>query len=104
MMRLLRPPAALSLLRSRTGLAILASRATHASHPPVGILLRSFRLHSPRYARETIAAICSTWVIALRNPCSAQALSGHPWPLVRRMRRTLVTAIISRTGSSSMDG
>lgn len=79
MMRLLRPTASLSLLRSRTGLAILASRATHASHPPVGILLRSFRLHSPRYARETIAAICST-------------------------RVALVTAIISRTGSSSMDG
>src|ERR1700722_17660537 len=26
--------------------------------------------------------------IALRSPCSAQARSGHPWPLVRRMRRT----------------
>src|SRR5882762_4712075 len=44
MMRLLRPTAALSLLRSRTGLAILASRATHALHPHSGIFLRSFRL------------------------------------------------------------
>jgi hypothetical protein len=36
--------------------------------------------------------------IALRGPCFAQALSGHPWPLVRRMRRTLAMAIITRTG------
>src|ERR1700675_3930164 len=28
-------------------------------------------------------------LIALRFPCSAQALGGHPWPPVRRMRRTL---------------
>jgi hypothetical protein len=67
--------------------------------PPIGIFLRSFHSHSTHYARETIAEICSMGVIALRSPCSAQALSGHPWPLVRRMRRTLVTAPISQTGS-----
>jgi hypothetical protein len=99
MMRLLRPTAALSLLRSRTGLAILASRATHASHPHGGIFWRSFRLHSAHYARETIAKICSPWVIALRSPRSAQARGDHPWSPVRRMRRTLATAIISQTGS-----
>jgi hypothetical protein len=27
-----------------------------------GIFLRSFRLHSAHYARETIAKICSLWV------------------------------------------
>jgi len=27
--------------------------------PLIGIFRRSFRLHSPRYARETIAEICS---------------------------------------------
>jgi hypothetical protein len=74
MMRLLRPTAALSLLRSRTGLAILASRATHALHPHSGIFWRSFRLHSAHYARERIAKICSLWV-------------------------ALATAIISQTGS-----
>jgi hypothetical protein len=42
--------------------------------PPSGIFLRSFRLHSPRYARETIAKICSLAV-------------------------ALATAIISQTGS-----
>jgi len=77
MMRLLRPSAALSLLRSRTGLAIalccpcsaqalgdhpwspvrrmrrtLASRATHALHPHSGIFSRSFRLHSTYYAKR----------------------------------------------------
>jgi hypothetical protein len=40
--------------------------------PPVGILLRSFRLHSPRYARETIAAICSTWVALVTAPISRE--------------------------------
>ena len=99
MMRLLRPTASLSLLRSRTGLAILASRATHALHPHIGIFPRSFRLHGAHHAREMIVEICSMWDIALRSPCSAQALSGRPWPLVRRMRRTLATAIITRTGS-----
>jgi len=29
--------------------------------PRSGIFLRSFRLHSSRYARETIAKICSLW-------------------------------------------
>jgi cardiolipin synthase len=42
--------------------------------PPNGIFLRSFPLHSPRYARETIAEICSLAVV-------------------------LATAIISQTGS-----
>jgi len=42
--------------------------------PHSGIFLRSFRLHSAHYARETIAKICSLWVV-------------------------LATAIISRTGS-----
>ena len=77
----------------------MATRATHASHPRSGIFLRSFRLHSSHYARETIAKICSLWVIALRSHCSAQALGDHPWSPVRRMRRTLATAIISQTGS-----
>jgi len=30
--------------------------------PPSGIFRRSFPLHSPRYARETIAEICSLGV------------------------------------------
>src|SRR5882724_9618526 len=42
--------------------------------PRSGIFLRSFRLHSIDYARETIAKICSLWV-------------------------ALATAIISQTGS-----
>jgi hypothetical protein len=42
--------------------------------PPSGIFPRSFRLHMTRYARETIAEICSLW-------------DG------------LATAIISQTGS-----
>src|SRR6266436_8537297 len=67
--------------------------------PHGGIFLRSFRLHSAHYARETITKICSLWVIALRSPCSAQARGDHPWSPVRRMRRTLATAIITRTGS-----
>src|SRR5712692_6815673 len=41
--------------------------------PRSGIFLRSFRLHSAYYARETIAKICSLWV-------------------------ALATAIISQTG------
>jgi hypothetical protein len=40
----------------------------------VGIFLRSFPLHSPHYAPETIAESCSTWV-------------------------ALATAIIDQTGS-----
>jgi hypothetical protein len=42
--------------------------------PQIGIFLRSFPLHSPRYARETIAESCSIWV-------------------------ALATAIITQTGS-----
>jgi hypothetical protein len=59
-------------------------RLTACAH--IGIFLRSFHSHSTHYARETIAKICSMGVIALRSPCSAQARSGHPWPLARRMR------------------
>ena len=44
--------------------------------PRSGILRRSFPLHSPRYARETIAASCS-------------------------LRGALATAIMSQTGSAS---
>src|SRR6266403_3384992 len=53
----------------------------------------------PTMRSVSIAEICSIWVIALRSPCSAQALGDHPWSPVRRMRRTLATAIITRTGS-----
>jgi hypothetical protein len=67
--------------------------------PHIGIFLRSFHSHSTHYAREMIAEICSMWIIALRSPCSAQARGDHPWSPVRRMRRTLATAIISQTGS-----
>ena len=35
---------------------------------PSGIFWPSIRFHSPHYARETIAKICSPWVIALRSP------------------------------------
>jgi len=67
--------------------------------PHIGIFLRSFRLHGNHHAREMIAEICSMWDIALRSPCFAQARGDHPWSPVRRMRRTLATAIITRTGS-----
>jgi hypothetical protein len=76
----------------------------------IGIFLRSFHCHSTHYARETIAKICSMWVIALRSPCSAQARGGHcaaqsmlraspEWPPARRMRRASVTAPVSQIGS-----
>jgi hypothetical protein len=99
MMRLLRPTAALSLLRSRTGLAILASRATHALHPHSGIFWRSFRLHSAHYARETIAKICSPWSLrfAVRAPRKPGAtIHGRPCDACVA---PLATAIISQTGS-----
>jgi hypothetical protein len=67
--------------------------------PHIGIFPRSFRLHGARHAREMIVEICSMWGIALRSPCSAQARGDLPWSPVRRMRRTLATAIIARTGS-----
>jgi hypothetical protein len=35
------------------------ARLLRPSH--IGIFLRSFPLHSPRYARETIAESCSMW-------------------------------------------
>ena len=38
----------------------------------IGSFLRSFRLHSPRYARETIAESCSIWV-ALATAIISQA-------------------------------
>jgi hypothetical protein len=34
----------------------------------IGSFLRSFRLHSPRYARETIAEICSMGVALATTP------------------------------------
>src|SRR5258707_13864153 len=99
MMRLLRPTAALSLLRSRTGLAILASRATHALHPRSGIFLRSFRLHSVHYARETIAKICSLWALRFTVPAARKpwvAFPGHPRDACVA---PLATPIISQAGS-----
>src|SRR6266404_1668136 len=75
MMRLLRHCAAQSLLRASPGWPSMATRATRASHPPIGIFLRSFHSHSTHYAREMIAEICSMW-------------------------SALATAIISQTGSS----
>jgi hypothetical protein len=36
----------------------------------IGILPRSFRLHSPRYARVTIVAICSMGVALATAPLS----------------------------------
>jgi hypothetical protein len=40
--------------------------------PLIGSFLRSFPLHSPRYARETIAETCSMRVAL------ATAIVGHP--------------------------
>jgi hypothetical protein len=99
MMRLLRPPASLSLLRSRTGLAILASRATHALHPLIGIFLRSFHSHSTHYARETIAEICSMRALRFAVPAARKprvAFHGHPCDACVA---PLVTAPMSQTGS-----
>jgi hypothetical protein len=73
-MRLLRHCATQSLLRASPGRPSMVARATHASHPHIGIFLRSFRLHGTHHAREMIAEICSMWV-------------------------ALATAIITRTGS-----
>jgi hypothetical protein len=66
-----------------------------------GIFLRSFRLHSGHYARETIAKICSLGARVLRAYCALTrgpgcGLAALP---VRRMRRTLATAIIGQAGS-----
>jgi hypothetical protein len=66
-----------------------------------GIFLRSFRLHGIDHARETIAKICSLGARVLRAYCALTrgpgcGLAALP---VRRMRRTLATAIISQTGS-----
>jgi len=44
--------------------------------PHSGIFLRSFRLHSAHYARETIAKICSLWV-ALATAIISQTGSGY---------------------------
>ena len=41
--------------------------------PPSGIFRRSFPLHSPRYARETIAEICSLGVALARRSRVRQA-------------------------------
>jgi hypothetical protein len=45
--------------------------------PLIGILRRSFRLHSDRYARETIAAICSMRVALVTAPMSRTGSAGH---------------------------
>jgi hypothetical protein len=45
--------------------------------PPSGIFRRSFPLHSSRYARETIAEICSLGV-ALATAIIGQTGSGEP--------------------------
>src|SRR5258708_18019032 len=87
------------LVRSRAGLAILASRATHALHPRSGIFLRSFRLHSVHYARETIAKICSLWALRFTVPAARKpwvAFPGHPRDACVA---PLATAIISQAGS-----
>ena len=50
--------------------------------PQIGIFLRSFPLHSPHYARETIAESCSIWPAVTRAPRahrrSGAALAGSP--------------------------
>ena len=48
--------------------------------PHSGIFLRSFRLHSVDYARETIAKICSLWVALVT------AIIGQPGSNVGNMR------------------
>ena len=42
----------------------------YCGRPHSGIFLRSFRLHSVDYARETIAKICSLWVALVTAPMS----------------------------------
>ena len=47
--------------------------------PSSGIFQRSFPLHSPRYARETIAGICSLedgLATAIMNQAGSQAVGG----------------------------
>jgi hypothetical protein len=71
MMRLLRPPATrIARSQSDRGAACGLTRATHVSHRPSGIFLRSFPLHSAHYARETIAEICSMGVALATAPLS----------------------------------
>ena len=72
-------------------------RPTHS-----GIFLRSFRLHSTHYARETIAKICSLWALrsavrAARKP--GVAFHGHSCDACVA---PLATAIISQTGSYAL--
>ena len=43
----------------------------------IGRLVRSFRLHSPRYARETIAESCSIWVALATAIMSQPGSSGR---------------------------
>ncbi len=69
-----------------TSLRLGPTRRRRIAHPIV----------PTHYARETIAKI--RLVIAAVLP--AQARGGLPWPPARRMRRALVTAPISQTGSS----
>src|SRR5581483_11960134 len=72
--------------------------------PPSGIFLRSFPLHSPRYARETIAGICSLGPAVTRaartHRRSGAALAGSPCDA---RVAPLATAIMSQTGSSDLD-
>ena len=44
--------------------------------PHSGIFLRSFRLHSAHYARETIAKICSLWGALATAPMSQTGSLG----------------------------
>jgi hypothetical protein len=49
--------------------------------PHSGIFLRSFRLHSAHYARETIAKICSLWVAlatAIMRQAGSRDSGSHP--------------------------
>ena len=48
--------------------------------PHSGIFLRSFRLHSAHYARETITKICSLWALRCAVPAARKpgvAIHGH---------------------------
>jgi len=70
-------------------------RRTHS-----GIFGRFFHLHSIDYARERIAQICTLGAVCFTRVARSQSdQGGYLQPPVRRMRRTLVTAHISQTGS-----
>ena len=66
-----------------------------------GIFLRSFRLHSGDYARETIAKICSLGAACCARVARSSADRGaasRPYPCDACVA-PLATAIISQTGS-----